>query len=257
MDRIAALVAALAHDDHATRLTAYHALNEAGVNALDAARGHARGNDRATRVNAASVLLVMGMDIGEALEVLTQALKSNDADLRHQAAFGLAVVGFVSADTISVLIEALRDRKVDARENAAISLARLAWQPVTDRVKPALVHALNDESPFVRRHAVYALCLRGGKGNESLKDLGQWLQDDSADVRQQVLMLLHQQFGGEAIPYLRDAFPDRNATIRWIAVFYLARSGPAARDALHEAARHADAAVRQLAEQALKSMENK
>src|SRR5262245_48215534 len=224
MDRIAALVAELAHDDHATRLAAFHALNDAGVNPIEAARKLGKRSDLRVRINAAAVLLVMGMDIGESLQVLGEGLKASDAGQRYQAAFSLAVVGVAPGDTVAVLIEASQDRSAAVREEAAAGLSRLGHLDGASKAVPALGRLLDDESSAVRRHSAYALANLGAEAKVVLPALAGLLRHDDFNVRQQALYLMHQRFGVESVAYFMTALKDRDGNTRWVAANYLGRS---------------------------------
>ena len=83
---------------------------------------------------------------------LVEALKDNDAEVRQNLAVALAKFGTAAVDPLS---QALKDTNADRRGGAAYALGLIG--PTARAALPALLDAVSDKEPDVRRQASYAV----------------------------------------------------------------------------------------------------
>ncbi len=217
------LYAALADDNPYLRGNVFTLCQNLGLNPAETAEKFAAGKDARARLNAAALLVALGLGQGEYLTLLSEALKEKDAALRYQAAFGLAYANQGPGDTIPVLLEALKQGKPVVRERAVTVLIRLQGDKAVDA---ALREALKDEAPEVRWQAAIAVARQMHDAKKTLPILAEMLRDPDPLLRQQALQGMR-GYREDAVPYHAEALRDRDVTVRQVAVAYLAELGPA------------------------------
>jgi HEAT repeat protein len=133
--------------------------------------------DKNWRIRQAAARALGEMRSENALPELLYGFGDEDHDVREASQNALTKLGGVA---IPGLIDVLDDMNVDRRIAAVEALVHIG---VSDpRVVPALIHALNDESSWVRIPAVNAL----GKSRniQTVNELARLLKDDlDSDVR--------------------------------------------------------------------------
>jgi len=93
---------------------------------------------------------------GEVKSALTLALHDPDVGVRHAVAFALSVLGPDPKVVVPTLIEILGDADPKVRSEAVSMLRHFAGQGSDDAFK-ALLTAIKDREPAVRRHALQNL----------------------------------------------------------------------------------------------------
>ena len=195
--------------------------------------------------------------------LLVDGLKTGNPAQRTLAAQALGVLKPPPREAIPPLAAALRDPEGDVRANVVYTLTRLGHQPGGGPgVTPALLTALKDPEPGVRRAAAGAFRSMEAPPRGAIAALVETLRDPNAEVRAEAafgLMGFHSPPAREAVPALSSAFtqdPDRQVRIN--AARALGLMGPVARDAvpaLRAGLRDADERVREVAAEALQTIE--
>lgn len=183
-----------------------------------------------------------------------------------QRAFAAQALGFLTPlprEAIGPLGAMVRDPEPDVRTNAVYTLTRLGQQPNGGpAVTPALLVALKDPEPGVRKVAASSFRSMEAAPRGAVAALVAALRDPSAEVRAEAafgLMGFHSPPAREAVPALSAAFgqdPDRQVRIN--AARALGLMGPAAKDAvpaLRSGLRDPDESVRSAAAEALQGIE--
>jgi HEAT repeat protein len=197
------------------------------------------------------------------IPLLVDSLKTGNPAQRVLAAQALGLLKPVPREALAPLAATLRDPEVDVRTNAVYTLTRLGHQPNGGpSVTPALLGALKDPEPGVRKAAAGAFRSMEAPPRGAIGALVETLRDPSAEVRAEAafgLMGFHSPPAREAVPALSNAFaqdPDRQVRVN--AARALGLMGPVARDAvpvLRAGLRDADERVRDVAAEALQAIE--
>lgn len=198
-DAVPALIAVLAEDkDPFARRAAAVALGQIGPAAREAVPRLV-----AILVTQAEYATLVPLEAGVALAkvdpegtasvpLLTAKLKDPADYVRLYAAISLGGQGSAARAGAPALIDALKkDKWNDVRSAAAAALPALRAE--AEVVVPALMAALADENPFVRRAAIRALGTLGPAAKPALAGIQKTLKDSDAEVRQaaeEVLLIL-------------------------------------------------------------------
>jgi HEAT repeat protein len=256
--RVQLAIAALRDADVRVRMRAHAALREMGPAARDAvpallqamrdpAEEHVAGqtvvaigppavplllqllSDRAQhgegeRVAAVRVLGRIGVATPEVVSTLVQTLSGPDRDVASAADSALEQLGPAARAAVPALSQAMRDRGYGHGALAAIGAPAL----------PALIQALRDPSPQVRRLAAAALGRMGPVAAPAVLTLVQVVSDPDFSVGQDAGHALAAigPAGRDAVPGLIQALRHPTPSVRWWAAQALAGIGPAARDAV-------------------------
>jgi HEAT repeat protein len=109
---------------------------------------------------------------------LVQALSDPVLMVRRWAASALGEIGPRAAEAAPALVEVFRDPSVASRAVAMAALCRLGPEAAL-----ALLPALDDDDPQVRRHAVVTLGKCDGNPDELLGEVEQAARDPDPSVR--------------------------------------------------------------------------
>lgn len=185
------------------------------------------------RLNAAYRLGRIG---AAAVPTLKQALHGTSDAIRNYAGYALSLTG---APAVPTLIDALQATDDSVRATAAYTLADMGR--TAQEAMPALTHAAQDVSEWVRRHATEGLGLIGQQVSEDL-DLSETvdvltngLQDDYYWIRDNAARALAKlgTRAEQAIPTLVAQLEDENRYVRFHAALALKQiKTPEAQDAL-------------------------
>jgi HEAT repeat protein len=197
------------------------------------------------------------------IPLLLDGLKTGNPSQRALAAQALGLLKPPPRETIAPLGAALRDPEVDVRTSAVYTLTRLGQQPNGGPgVTPAILAALKDPEPGVRKVAASAFRSMEAPPRSTIPVLVDTLRDENAEVRAEAafgLMGFYSPPAREAVPALSAAFardPDRQVRIN--AARALGLMGPVARDAvpaLRAGLRDEDERIRAVAAEALQTIE--
>jgi HEAT repeat protein len=197
------------------------------------------------------------------IPLLLDGLKTGNPPQRALAAQALGLLKPPPREAIAPLGAALRDPEVDVRTNAVYTLTRLGQQPNGGPgVTPAILGALKDPEPGVRKVAASAFRSMEAPPRSAIPVLVETLRDGNAEVRAEAafgLMGFYSPPAREAVPALSTAFardPDHHVRIN--AARALGLMGPVARDAvpaLRAGLRDEDERIRAVAAEALQTIE--
>jgi HEAT repeat protein len=155
------------------------------------------------------------------VEELMDALRDRSAEVRADAATGLMRHGPEAIHALAPLLTALGDSSAVVRANAAAALGRLG-----PRAEDALIRALGDSDPQMRRGAAIALRVNG-QAMAAVPALARHLGDDDPGVRLNAARMLS-RIGPCAEPYLlnvlssgapaaREAAADALSEAEWVS----------------------------------------
>lgn len=156
--RVDVLAEGLRSGDTQVRSAAAYGLAAAGTAAVEPVADLLGSSDAALRARAADVLGDLGPAAANAVPNLVKALEDPDAAVRRFAVEALGTTGQALDGAPHGIAALLSDPDLDVRRQAALALARLGPRAAADaETVPALMRALDDESHFVRGHAIDAL----------------------------------------------------------------------------------------------------
>ena len=218
--------------------------------------------DAGVRDTIAFYLAVSGEN---SLPALRGALANENPAVRAGAALALGNLGrFARHDHASLvkelipsILSLLNDKESAVRESAAEALYLIAHREPKIGV-PALVTALKDQSPIVRRWSVLALGEIGPESKAAVSALTEALTDQSERVRKGAAAALG-RIGPKAkaaVPALIIALEDRDVSVRGAAASGLAGIGPDAKEALPALRKASMSQDRYLQPQAVNAMRN-
>jgi HEAT repeat protein len=172
----------LTDSDPPLRLDAFHTLKNLGVDprpSLKKALSHA---DPAIRMNTASLMVALNLEVDLAEPILLDGLKAKDLAARIQAANTLAQRGLQTDAVLPIFIDGL---SADTAPVRLICLERLALiGPPAKAAIPGLIKALADTAPRSRLIAARALGNIGPDAKQALDALAMLGKDDDPSVRQ-------------------------------------------------------------------------
>jgi len=105
-----------------------------------------------------ATLILGGLESNDPVDIqaLSVGLKSGHKDVAFWTVVGLGRLGHRAAECLPELIEIVtQHERFGLRQAAVMAITKI--NPEDARTKRALLRALSDESPFVRREAVHAL----------------------------------------------------------------------------------------------------
>jgi HEAT repeat protein len=196
-----------------------------------------RHADAEVRARAVAAWRDLAGPLRAALPDLVAALRDPAPAVRLEAAAALGALGHVGLSISQAARSALTmvadvDDHESVRTRALDEL--LVLGPVTHTPLPALVEALRDGLPEVRRGAAEAIGELGPRARDAVGALIQAQYDADAGVLVQVARSLWRVDRRDriAVPILTRILSHANEVIRWQAAEALAEIGPAAADAV-------------------------
>jgi HEAT repeat protein len=196
-----------------------------------------RHADADTKAQAVAAWRELAGPLRAALPDLVAALRDATPAVRLEAAAALGALGHVGLSVSQAARSALTmvadvDDDQSVRTRALDEL--LVLGPVTHTPLPALVEALRDGLPEVRRGAAEAIGELGPRARDALGALIQAQYDPDPGVLVQVARALWRVDRRDriAVPILIRVLSDADEVIRWQAADALAEIGPAAADAV-------------------------
>ncbi len=168
--------------DPTLRLDAFHTLQNLGADArpgLKKALSHA---DPVIRMNTASLMVQLNVEVDLAVPVLLEGLKSKDRAAQIQAANTLAQRGLQTDAVLPIFIDGLNETAPALR---LLCLERLALiGPPASKAVDGLIGALAAPQPRSRLIAARALGNIGPDAKAALDALAKTAKDEDANVRQ-------------------------------------------------------------------------
>lgn len=183
-------------DDESLRLAVMLTLTNAGkdpVAPLVAALGD---EDYNVRFYAAWTLGRIGPDAAAAVPALIQSRSDLNGDVRRKVVFALGRIHPPADRAMPVLVGFFEDDDVDVRQAAVEALAGYGKEAL-----PALLKALNDPNPVVRRQAVLTVAEIGPDAGSALSALRPLYLDPATGVQDEAAVALS-RLGKPAVPVL-------------------------------------------------------
>jgi HEAT repeat protein len=217
-----ALIDALRENDPRVMGPAVFALSRMGPDGESQVVAALESKSQALRKSAAAALINLGgTSARKAVPVLLEALKEH-RDLVWAMEL-LERIGPADDRVLNAMAAFLRTADRDACELVPSALARIGRPAV-----PALIAALTEKSPEVRRAACRALGMIGPDAQEAVPSLLRAMEDPDASVRQRAATTLGNIGPGavEAVPAFIEWLKDPNTSSQ--AAYLFERIGPAA-----------------------------
>jgi HEAT repeat protein len=196
-----------------------------------------RHADADVRARAVAAWRELAGPLRAALPDLVAALRDASATVRREAAAAVGALGHVGL-SISQAARSALTMAADVDDDESIRARALdellVLGPITHTPLPALVEALRDGLPEVRRGAAEAIGELGSRARDAVGALIQAQYDSDPGVLVQVARSLWRVDRRDriAVPILTRVLGDADEVIRWQAAEALAEIGPAAADAV-------------------------
>ena len=196
-----------------------------------------RHTDAEVRARAVAAWRDVAGPLRAALPDLVAALRDAAPAVRLEAAAALGLLGHVGL-SISQAARSALTMVADVDDNDSVRTRALdellVLGPVTRTPLPALVEALRDGLPEVRRGAAEAIGELGPRARDAVGALIQAQYDSDAGVLVQVARSLWRVDRRDriAVPILTRVLSHADEVLRWQAAEALAEIGPAAADAV-------------------------
>jgi len=207
------------------RQQAYYLLTQTGDDPRPTLNKALSSKDDKVRINTASLMVSVGVDVKEAMPVMLEALTNKDLGLRMQAAFTLASRALQADKVAPIFIDGLKHETASVRVQAAQGLGLLGANSAAGvKGVHALIDAAKDPEPQVRQHVMYALQNQRGDLSSILPALVTLSKDKDTGIRQQTIWML-QRTGEAGVPHLIDLMKDKDANIRVQAIQVIRNMG--------------------------------
>jgi HEAT repeat protein len=167
---------------------------------------------------------------GKPLKYWIDALKDPEALVREEGILVLTDLGPVAKDAVPDLSKMLKDPSWRVRVKAANALFRIDRQQAKT-VVPILCEGVKQGSSTERMQVIQLLGQIGPDAKDACLTLLEVLNDPDFNVRNTASFSII-QIGDAAVPPLRDALGNKDATTRQLAAETLGRMGSRAKDAL-------------------------
>ncbi len=118
------IVALLTDIDPNMRVNAFHALREVGVDPQPGLKKALSNPDPATRINTASLMATLNLEVPLAVPILVEGLKEKNESLKMQAAHALSLRGLQEEVVLPIFVAGLTNETPSVRRQAAESIAR-------------------------------------------------------------------------------------------------------------------------------------
>jgi HEAT repeat protein len=230
------------------RQQAYHLLFQIGEDPRPTLKKALGSEDSKVRINTASLMVQMNVDVNDATPILVDALKTDDLALRMQAASTLASRNLATDKVEPIFIDGVKHKSVSVRIQAVQGLSILGNTGGTSKNGlQAIIDSLKDSEVQVRQQGIYALQNQRGDLSSVLPALVELTKDKEVSIRQQMIWML-QRTGEKGVPHLLELMKDPEPSIRTQSIQVLRNMGPKALEkavpGLKEATKDKDANVR-------------
>ncbi len=267
------------------RNQAYNLLQQIGDDPRPTLRKGLESKSDKVRINTASLMVNVGLDVNDATPVLVGALKHEDLGLKMQAAFtlaqrrieldkvtpifldglkhkssgvrvqalqGISMMGQSQGATAVAVAQSLRDPEATVRQQAIYALQNIRGTP--EIVVPVLDGIYKDGTADARRTVLQIVWMYGGKGQDIILT---GLKDKDNTVRQQAIYAMQNMQGdiSEAVPAIVELMKDDSlGQHRFQFLWMLARAGEKGAEPLGQLLKHKDDNIRVQAAQSLRNM---
>jgi HEAT repeat protein len=218
--------------DPEIRKTAFHVLQGLGVDPRPGLKKALTHTDPAIRINTASLMASLSIEIPLAEPVLVEGLKEKDIALKAQAAHALSLRGLKADAVVPIFLEGLKSDVASVRRQSAEALGRYGAQARV--AAPALTAALDDADDSVSGQAMTSLRMVGAEPKALLAAATKILRRTDTKQHPGAAQLVF-QVGPTAVPEIIGMLKEENApALRLACLQTLAMVGPPAKDAVDE-----------------------
>ncbi|MBM4068523.1 MAG: HEAT repeat domain-containing protein [Planctomycetes bacterium] len=226
-------VSALLTDiDPQVRQQAFYTLRNLGVDPAPGLKKALANPDARVRINTASLMTALGMELALAEPILVEGLKAKDEALKMQAAHALSSRGLQADVVLPIFVAGLKNEIASVRLQAAQNISRYGVK--ASQATPALIDALDDADGSVRTQALSTLRAVGADGKTLLPAMLKVLRGKHTNLHDQAAQIVYQvgpDSVGEVIGLLRK---EEAPALRQTFLQMLAMVGPPAKDAVEE-----------------------
>ena len=206
------LIEALDSDNERERLNAAYRLGRVGAAAVPSLKQALHGRSDAIRNYAGYALSLTG---APAVPTLIDALQATDDSVRATAAYTLADMGRTAQEAIPALTHAAQDASEWVRRHATEGLGLIGQQVSEDvdlsETVDVLTNGLQDDYYWIRDNAARALAKLGTRAEQAIPTLAAQLEDGNRYVRFHAALALKQINTPEA----QDVLFNHLFTSRW------------------------------------------
>lgn len=224
--------ALLVDTDPQIRQQAFFTLRNLGVDPAPGLKKALANPDAKIRINTASLMTALGMEMALAEPILIDGLKEKDATLKMQAAHALSLRGLQPDVVLPIFVAGLKSEVASVRRQAAQNLIRYGAKARS--AAPSLIAALDDDDDSVRAQALITLRSVGADAKVLLPAMLKVLRGKHTNLHDQAAQLVYQigpDSVGEVITLLKK---EEAPALRQTFLQMLAMVGPPAKDAVDE-----------------------
>jgi HEAT repeat protein len=226
-------VSALLTDiDPQIRLDAFHTLQGLGVDPRPGLKKALSHPDPAIRINTASLMTQLNLEVDLAEPVLLEGLKEKDQALKMQAAYALSQRGLQADVVLPIFIAGLKNELPSVRRQAAEALARYGTK--ASKAAPSLIDALDDGDDGVRAAALTTLRQVGAEPKAMFAAMVKVLRNKDGKLHGPAAQFLFQvgpEVVGEMVAMLKT---ESAPALRLTCLQVLAMIGPPAKEGVSE-----------------------
>jgi HEAT repeat protein len=222
--------ALLTDSDPQIRLTAFHTLQNLGVDPRPGLKKALANPDFAVRIATAGLMIQLNLEVGLAEPMLREGLKSTDTALKTQAAFLLSQRGLGADVVVPIFLEGLKSDQASVRRQAIEGIGRYGTR--ASDTAPALIAALDDADDSVKLQAINVLRQIGAQPGTLFPAMIKILRRPSDPLHNQAAQIVFQVGPGavdEIVALLRK---EEAPAIRLTCLQTLAMVGPPAKAAV-------------------------
>lgn len=217
--------------DPTIRQEAFHTLQGLGVDPRPGLRKALSNTDPAVRINTASLMTALNLEVDLAEPILLEGLKHKDSTLKMQAAHALSLRGLQGDVVLPIFVEGLKHDVPSVRRQAAEIIAR--YGPKARKLAgPGLLAALDDADDSVRAQALGTLRQVGAEPKALFPAMIKVLKkkdDPLHAAAAQVVFQVGPEAVGEIVAFLKN---EDAPALRLTCLQTLAMVGPPAKEAV-------------------------
>ncbi len=201
------------------RNQAFHLLQQIGDDPRPTLRKGLENKSDKVRINTASLMVNVGVDVADATPVLIGALKHEDLGLKMQAAFTLAQRRLELDKVTPIFLDGLKHKQSGVRVQALQGISMMG-NPKGSAAAVSVAESLRDPEQIVRQQAIYALQNIRGTPEAVVPVLDTIYKDGNADTRRTVLQVVW-LYGGKGKDIILAGLKDKESTVKQQSIYAL------------------------------------